>query len=69
MGAPQDTPEPFINKQSGNQGFRCVVRQCRIDQKDQKTIDASNARVHLCWINPALPPSSAQAAVEKSGTK
>jgi hypothetical protein len=49
--------------------FRCVVRQGRIDQKDQKTIDASNARVHLCWINPALPPSSAQAAVEKSGTK
>jgi hypothetical protein len=49
--------------------FRCVVRQGRIDQKDQKTLDASNARVHLCWINPALPPSSAQAAVEKSGTK
>jgi hypothetical protein len=32
----------------GQISFRCVVRQGRIDQKDQKTIDASNARVHLC---------------------
>jgi hypothetical protein len=51
--------------------FRCVVRQGRIDQKDQKAIDASNARVHSCWLNPEFPPVSApaQTAAEKSGTK
>jgi hypothetical protein len=52
--------------------FRCVVRQGNIDQKDQKATDAFNARVHSCWINPALPPVAATpptAAVEKSGTK
>jgi hypothetical protein len=49
--------------------FRCVVRQGHIDQKDQKATDAFNARVHSCWINPAIPPSPAAAAAEKSGTK
>jgi hypothetical protein len=52
--------------------FRCVVRQGNIDQKDQKATDAFNARVHSCWINPALPPIPAPpptAAVEKPGTK
>ncbi len=52
--------------------FRCVVRQGNIDQKDQKATDAFNARVHSCWINPALPPVAATppaATVEKSGTK
>jgi hypothetical protein len=52
--------------------FRCVVRQGNIDQKDQKATDAFNARVHSCWINPALPPAPATpstAAVEKPGTK
>jgi len=50
--------------------FRCVVRQGNIDQKDQKATDAFNARVHSCWINPALPPVPAPApAAEKAGTK
>lgn len=48
--------------------FRCVVRQGAIDQKDQKATDAFNARVHSCWMNPALPAAPANpptAAVEK----
>jgi hypothetical protein len=50
--------------------FRCVVRQGNIDQKDQKATDAFNARVHSCWINPALAPVPATAAAaEKPGTK
>jgi hypothetical protein len=54
--------------------FRCVLRQGRIDekdQKDQKAIDAYKQRPHDCWINPTLPPNpaSASASVEKSGTK
>lgn len=54
--------------------FRCVLRQGRIDekdQKDQKAIDAYRQRPHDCWINPALPvgPASASATAEKSGTK
>lgn len=52
--------------------FRCVVRQGNIDQKDQKATDAFNARVHSCWINPALPPVAAApptATAEKPGTK
>jgi hypothetical protein len=52
--------------------FRCVVRQGNIDQKDQKATDAFNARVHSCWLNPALPPAPPPpptAAAEKPGTK
>ena len=51
--------------------FRCVVRQGNIDQKDQKATDAFNARVHSCWLNPALPPVAAAAPTpaEKAGTK
>jgi hypothetical protein len=52
--------------------FRCVVRQGNIDQKDQKATDVFNARVHSCWLNPALPPAPATpptATVEKPGTK
>jgi hypothetical protein len=47
--------------------FRCVVRQGNIDPKKSETLDA---RVHSCWINPALPPAPVNAAAaEKSGTK
>jgi hypothetical protein len=52
--------------------FRCVVRQGPIDQKDPKASDAFNARVHSCWMNPALPaavPNPPTAAVEKPGAK
>jgi hypothetical protein len=52
--------------------FRCVVRQGPIDQKDQKATDAFNARVHSCWMNPAIPAAPANpptAAVEKPGAK
>jgi hypothetical protein len=47
--------------------FRCVVRQGNIDPKATETF---NARVHSCWINPALLPAPANAATaERSGTK
>jgi hypothetical protein len=50
--------------------FRCVVRQGNIDPKATETF---NARVHSCWLNPALPPTPAANAAadktEKSGTK
>jgi hypothetical protein len=50
--------------------FRCVVRQGSIEQKDQKSTELFNARVHSCWLNPALPPIvGASAAAEKAGTK
>ncbi len=39
--------------------FRCVVRQGNIDPKTPETL---NARVHSCWINPALQPSAAASA-------
>jgi hypothetical protein len=39
--------------------FRCVVRQGNIDPKSTETL---NARVHSCWINPALLPAAAAAA-------
>src|ERR1700722_18888877 len=42
--------------------FRCVVRQGNIEQKDQKSTDLFNARVHSCWLNPALPPLPAASA-------
>jgi hypothetical protein len=44
--------------------FRCVVRQGNIDPKATETF---NARVHSCWVNPALPPTpAASAATEKT---
>jgi hypothetical protein len=50
--------------------FRCVVRQGNIEQKDQKSTDAFNARVHSCWLNPAIPPAPAAASTaDKGGTK
>jgi hypothetical protein len=44
-------PAPHIQ-----QTFRCLVRQGNIDQKAPETL---NARVHACWINPALPATTA----------
>jgi hypothetical protein len=38
--------------------FRCVVRQGAIDPKAPDTL---SARVHQCWINPALQPQTAAA--------
>ena len=35
--------------------FRCLVRQGNIDPKAQETL---NGRVHACWVNPGLPPTS-----------
>ena len=47
--------------------FRCVVRQGSIDPKATETF---NARVHSCWVNPAMEPRAASAVTaEKSGTK
>ena len=39
--------------------FRCVVRQGAIDPKAPETL---TARVHACWINPALMPQPQQAS-------
>jgi hypothetical protein len=38
--------------------FRCVVRQGAIDPKAPESL---SARVHQCWINPALQPQAAAA--------
>jgi len=39
--------------------FRCVVRQGNsIDPKSQQSL---NARVHVCWLNPAAQPATAAA--------
>jgi hypothetical protein len=38
--------------------FRCIVRQGNIDPKATETL---SARVHSCWINPALLPTTAAA--------
>lgn len=48
--------------------FRCVVRHGNIDQKATETF---NARVHSCWVNPAIPPLPPVTATtaEKAGTK
>jgi hypothetical protein len=47
--------------------FRCVVRQGNIDLKAAETF---NARVHSCWVNPAMMPTPTAATnAEKSGTK
>lgn len=39
--------------------FRCVVRHPDIDQKSNEKLIA---RVHACWINPALLPAAAAAS-------
>ena len=39
--------------------FRCVVRQGNIDPKAPESL---GSRVHACWINPDLPPTTASAA-------
>lgn len=40
--------------------FRCVVRQgSSIDPKSPQSL---NARVHVCWLNPAAQPATAAAA-------
>jgi hypothetical protein len=38
--------------------FRCVVRQGNIDPKSPQSL---NARVHACWLNPAMMPATAAA--------
>ncbi|HEY7298574.1 MAG TPA: beta-1-3, beta-1-6-glucan biosynthesis protein [Xanthobacteraceae bacterium] len=45
--------------------FRCVVRQGKLDPKSG---EALSARVHACWINPALEPSAAAASVPPTTT-
>jgi hypothetical protein len=44
--------------------FRCVVRQGNIDPKSPESL---NARVHACWINPSLAPTTT-ATAPPSGT-
>jgi hypothetical protein len=55
-------PSPHIQA-----SFRCVVRQGSIDPKSPESL---GARVHACWINPSLPPTTAAAppAAGASGT-
>jgi hypothetical protein len=38
--------------------FRCVVRQGNIDPKSPQSL---NSRVHACWLNPSIPPTTAEA--------
>jgi hypothetical protein len=45
--------------------FRCLVRQGHIDPKAQESL---NGRVHACWIDPALAPTSAAAAPSPAAT-
>jgi hypothetical protein len=47
-------PGPHIQS-----AFRCVIRQGNIDPKSPQSL---NARVHACWLNPALTPPAATAA-------
>ncbi len=47
-------PAPHIQ-----QTFRCLVRQG--SNIDQKAPESLNSRVHSCWINPALPATTAAA--------
>jgi hypothetical protein len=44
--------------------FRCVVRQGNIDPKSPESL---NGRVHACWINPSLAPTTT-ATAPQSGT-
>lgn len=48
--------------------FRCVIRQGNIDPKAPESL---SARVHACWINPAMQPQAAapQPHAGASGTK
>ena len=39
--------------------FRCVVRQGPFDPKAAESLQA---RVHACWVNPAMQPATAAAA-------
>jgi hypothetical protein len=45
--------------------FRCLVRQGNIDPKAQETL---NGRVHSCWLDPGLPPTSPAAADTPAAT-
>ena len=45
--------------------FRCLVRQGNIDPKAQESL---NGRVHACWLNPGLPPTSPAAAEVPAAT-
>jgi hypothetical protein len=45
--------------------FRCVVRQ---GLPDRKANEMPQARVHACWINPALQPTAAAAPAASTGT-
>jgi hypothetical protein len=46
--------------------FRCLVRQGNIDHKTPETLPA---RVHACWINPAVdPPIATPSAAAPAGT-
>ena len=44
--------------------FRCVVRQGNIDPKAPQSL---NSRVHTCWLNPATPSTTAEAAPAVAG--
>ena len=46
--------------------FRCVVRQGNIDPKSPQSL---NARVHACWLNPALPSQDAAASAAPPAAK
>jgi hypothetical protein len=42
--------------------FRCITRFGAFDPKAPDTMNTLNARVHACWINPAVQPPATTAA-------
>ena len=45
--------------------FRCLLRQGDLDPKAQ---DNLNNRIFACWLNPALPPTPADASAAPAAT-
>ncbi len=42
--------------------FRCITRFGAFDPKAPDTMNTLNARVHACWINPAVQPQATTAS-------
>ncbi len=42
--------------------FRCITRFGAFDPKAPDTMNTLNARVHACWVNPAVQPQATTAA-------
>lgn len=47
--------------------FRCITRFGAFDPKAPDTMNTLNARVHACWINPAVQATTAAAPAAPAG--